>query len=334
MKGWQITEKGVFEFIERDASIIKDGQIKIRITKSAITSTDSALYMGLGEYPIIPVRAATGVVSESVSDSFKKGEKVIISPYLQSAPKDPHRRDENPLVSDVKIMGVNTDGFLRDFIVLPGENVISMPDGIEDEHAVFVEHIALALKTLAVLGIGRNEYVAILGGNSLCNIFAQLVLYYHAIPIVIDTNNELLDICRSSGIYYTINPTDTDCINRVLELTGGKMAEHVVFESRARLPFYSALSLARKRGRAAIMGFNIFADKIDLNITPILKKQLTFTGINNGCNEITSAINILANKILRFDNLISHRIPLADAPAVIKALNVNPLNYRSVLIQH
>jgi L-gulonate 5-dehydrogenase len=230
-------------------------------------------------------------------------------------------------------MGVTIDGFLRDFVVLPKENIIPMPDGIEDTEAVFVEHIALALKVLDVLGIQKNEYVAILGGNSLCNIFAQLVMYYHGIPIIIDNDKELLNICRSNGIYYTVNPTETDCINRVLEITGGKMAEHVVFESRARLPFSSALSLAKKKGRVALMGFNLFADKIDLNITPILKKQLTFTGINNGYNEIASAVNILANKILNLNLLVSHRTTFEGAPEIIKDLAMNPLGYRSIIVE-
>ncbi|MDR1906566.1 MAG: zinc-binding dehydrogenase [Clostridiales bacterium] len=337
MKGWQITSKGVFSPIEREATVLKEGQVKIRITKSALTSTDSALYAGLGEYPIIPVRAAMGVISESISDEFKKGEKVIISPYISKTAKDSrtHGHSENEkdiLYSDIDIMGVTVDGFLRDFVDLPIQNVIPMPESIDDSEAVFVEHIALALKTISILGIEKNQYVAILGANSLCNIFAQLVLYYHGIPIIIDSNTEFLNICRSNGIYYTINPTETDCINRVLEITGGKMAEHVVFESRARLPFYSALSLARKKGRVALMGFNIFTDKLDINITPLLKKQLTCIGINNGYNEIPSAVNILANKILKFDSLVSHRISFDNAPEIIKDMSVNPLNYRSVII--
>jgi threonine dehydrogenase-like Zn-dependent dehydrogenase len=337
MKGWQITSKGEFGLIEKEASVLLDGQVKVRITKAAITSTDGALYSGQGEYPIIPVRAAMGVISESISDEFKKGEKVVISPYINNAkPPQTHShtdQERSALFSDVDIMGVTIDGFLRDFVVLPKENIIPMPDGIEDTEAVFVEHIALALKVFDVLDIQKNEYVAILGGNSLCNIFAQLVMYYHGIPIIIDNDKELLNICRSNGIYYTVNPTETDCLNRVLEITGGKMAEHVVFESRARLPFSSALSLAKKKGRVALMGFNIFADKIDLNITPILNKQLTFTGINNGYNEIASAVNILANKILKLNPLISHRTTFEDAPETIKDLAMNPLGYRSIIVE-
>ncbi|MDR2090880.1 MAG: zinc-binding dehydrogenase [Clostridiales bacterium] len=337
MKGWQITSKGEFGLIEKEASVLLDGQVKVRIAKAAITSTDGALYLGQGEYPIIPVRAATGVISESISDEFKKGEKVVISPYINNAesPRAHSHADQKKdiLFSDIDIMGVTIDGFLRDFVVLPQENVVPIPDGVDDTEAVFVEHIALALKVLDVLGIKNNEYVAILGGNSLCNIFAQLVMYYHGIPIIIDNDKDLLNICRANGIYYTINPTETDCINRVMEITGGKMAEHVVFESRARLPFSSALSLAKKKGCVALMGFNIFADKMDLNITPILRKQLTFTGINNGYNEIASAVNILANKILKLSPLISHKTTFDGAPEIIKDLALNPHSYRSVIIE-
>lgn len=337
MKGWQITSKGVFEFIEREASAVGENEIKVRVTKSALTSTDTALYSGFGDYPIIPVRAATGVISEAPGNEFRKGERVLISPYINCAQqtKDHHNEQEKaPLFSDIDILGVHRDGFLRDFAVLPKNNVIPMPDGIGDEEAIFVEHIALALKTIEVLDIKQNEYAVIHGGNTICDFLAQLILYYHGIPIIVDSNVNLLNICKKNGIYYTINPTETDCMERVFEITGGKMAEYVIFDSRTRVPATSALSLSRKKGKVALMGFYTFADKIDINIAPLLKKQLTFIGINNGYNEIPAAANILANKVLKFNSLISHRLTLDEAPEVIKDMTANPLNYRSVLVNN
>ena len=186
MKAWQITAKEEIALVEKKQEA-EATDVKVRISEVALSSTDVAIFEGKkASYPIIPVRSAIGLVSEAHAMSgLKKGERVVLSPYVLD---DPFYKKKGALVPDVKVMGLDMDGFLCDFISMPPENVYPLPEGIKDNDAIFTEQIALAVKSLGALETERGDYVAILGANTLGIIAAELCIYYQLVPIVIDVD--------------------------------------------------------------------------------------------------------------------------------------------------
>ena len=332
MKAWQIIEPKKMQLAEKTLTA-GPGEVKVRITKAGITSTDIALFGGSSDarYPIVPVRTAAGVISEPSDSTFLKGEKVYMSPYLVKKAASSHY-SELPVDTRIEVMGINKDGFMGDYVIIPAENVISLPEGVTEQEVIFTEYIAIALEALEVLGVTKNEYVVILGANPLGNITAQLAMYYRAIPIVVDTDADKLETVADCGIYYTINPTTDDCINKVLSITGGKMAEHVLIESKTVQPIYSAFSLACQGGNVGIMGYNTFVDKLEINASPILKKQLSMRGINNGCRKIFQAMNILSNNVLTLSKIPIRHVAFADVPEIMSELHTYPWAYQKVIV--
>ncbi|MEG2456847.1 MAG: zinc-binding dehydrogenase, partial [Clostridia bacterium] len=316
MKAWQITATEELQLIER-VQEAEPGDVKVRISKAALSSTDLAIFRGKNPvFPIIPVRSAIGLVSESHELSgLKKGERVVINPYILSEPS--LRNKDKPLVADVKVMGVDCDGLICDFISLPPANVCLLPEGICDEEAIFVEQIAMAIKTFDVLETEKGNYLAILGARTLGNIIAQLALYYQLVPIVIDTDNDNLLLAEKHGIYYTINPAECDLRQRIMEITGGKMTEYTVYEARSDISTNYIPLITQECGRVAIVGYNHFLDKLNLNLGDTLLKQLTMTCIRNGYGEIYTAINLLANKVIDTTDFIDKVIPFIQFSTVV-----------------
>ena len=213
MKAWQITAKEEIALVEKKQEA-EATDVKVRISEVALSSTDVAIFEGKkASYPIIPVRSAIGLVSEAHAMSgLKKGERVVLSPYVLD---DPFYKKKGALVPDVKVMGLDMDGFLCDFISMPPEDVYPLPEGIKDNDAIFTEQIALAVKSLGALETERGDYVAILGANTLGIIAAELCIYYQLVPIVIDVDETKLSLAENHGIYYTINPSKADVRQRV-----------------------------------------------------------------------------------------------------------------------
>ena len=89
------------------------------------------------------------------------------------------------------IYGLNRDGFLRDFAVLPPKNLRLLPENVQIGDAIFVEYIATAIRLLDKIDIQKGDHVAIMGGDILGNIIAQLVIYYQAIPILITATKRI-----------------------------------------------------------------------------------------------------------------------------------------------
>ena len=226
MKAWQIVSKGEFRLVEKDGTV-DSGEVKVKVNKAALACTDLELYKGQGNamFPIVPVMSAVGQISEgSELAGLQKGERVVLYPYEMDP--DTTYNKKRVLAPDVKIMGLDTDGFLCDFVTVPHEKAYILPEGVSDSAALFTEYIALGIKVIEALHVEKGQYITILGANTIGNIIAQLALYYQIVPVLIDTDQSKLDLAQSYGVYYTVNPTSANVGDRIKEITGGEMAEY------------------------------------------------------------------------------------------------------------
>jgi len=310
MKEWQIIAKEKMEIRERPGEQPKENEIKVKVTKAAITSTDIALYLEKTEkpFPIVPSRIAAGLISEApVESGYKKGQRVLLSPYLIG------KNQQNTTLMPTRVMGLDTNGFLADFVILPESNVYALPDGVSDEDALFAEYVAMGTKTLSALNADKQEYVAIFGANALSNIIAQLAIYYKAIPIIIDKDEVKLKVAENSGIYYTINSEKENIKNKVKEITGGKYADSTVFACRATQDPPLAFEITAYGGRVGIIGYNRYVNKLAADLRPILLKKLSVFGINSGVGVMDTALNLLTNKAVKVSHLINKTVEFEDA---------------------
>lgn len=331
MKSWKIVSPGKMELTDTSTER-KEGFVKVKVTRIALSSTDVALYEGAYPLPIVPCSSAVGLISEADEDSgFKMGEKVLLSPYISCGICEACE-DNKPLqCKNIKMYGLDTDGFLSDYVIVPARNVFSLPENVKDDDALFAKHIAMALRTIQKLNIEKGEYVTIAGADVLSLIIAQLAIYYQAIPIVVDCDEEKLRIAQNLGIDYTICSHKESPSDKILMITGGKMSENVVYESRSTEPARRIFSLAMNNGRVAIAGYNELIP-MNADMQDILKKQLTVYGISDGAGEIASSLNMLATHSVNVSPFISKRISFMEAPEMFAELSQDKYKYLKVIV--
>lgn len=289
--------------------------VKVKISQIMPTYYDLGLFKGAVKvtYPHSVGSVAIGVVSDDrLEYGLKRGTKVIINPYETDI------NDRLDLPSRVKTKGMELEGLFSDFVYLPLDKITPFPDEVHENEAIFAEKIAVAMHTINSFRVEKGDYIVIIGGNALCNIIAQLSMYFQLIPIVVDNNENNLKKMEDNGIYYTINSTKEIPFDKVMELTGGRMAEHTVLETTSGAPSNFLFTLAREGGDCVIVCENKFAKKMDADLELIARKQLRVKGVSNGAQEIDSAINILAQKILNFEALIDKSFALEKLETAFK----------------
>lgn len=317
MKLYKANGEGKF-LIEETVSALQDDIIKVKITKVVPTRSDLDIFWGKSDivYPLVPCHIAVGVVSEDKEEfGLKRGTRVILNPY------DIIHNDKDNSMPDVSTYGVDKDGFLSDFVCLPIDNIIPFPDDVKEEEAIFAEYISISLSAINNFKINKGDYIAIIGGSPLCNIIAQLALYFQAIPIVIDHSAARLAKAKECGVYYTINSSKEMPRERVLEITGGRMAEHTILESEQGVIPHFLFSLARNGGDCTILSVHNYPNTMETDINLINQKQLTVKGISNGASEFNSAIYILAQKVLKLSALIERTSPRENIEDLFKELS-------------
>jgi threonine dehydrogenase-like Zn-dependent dehydrogenase len=256
-----------------------------------VTESDVAVYSGAIKVtaPFIPGRFAIGQITEAGEDSFvKKGERV----YLAGITEDECAPD------GLRVAGETVNGFYRDFVVAGVDDVYPLPPSVTDEAAFLIDAIALAEHVIDEMHIGVGQHVLVLGGGLYGNILCQILIYHRAVPIFADNNPERLSRAKKSGIYYTF-PNDDTLKNNVLSVTGGKLADAAVYLAFANRCEPSVLFPLVKRD--AYVAFCALTGKsLPVNLEYAMKNNVTIKGITESREYVSTAINLLANKVVSF----------------------------------
>ena len=321
MNVWKLTAAGNLVMAEEDL-VPEEGKRRVRVTKVFVTHEDALLCRGKRKirYPLIPGRFATGVISDEGSALFPKGTRVLLHSYLPALDTGTQKRSFTE--DDFRILGKTCDGFLRDFVYAGEDEMTLLPDSVNDEKALLLYHIALAQATVDALDVKRGEHIAVIGGDMLGFFVARLLIYRQAAPILIDSRRDRLDFARMRGVYYT-SPTDGSLMGLVGTVTGGRLADGVVFVTDSGETDVSlAVAVCAQDKHLVFCGTG--EDAFPLDIASVIKKRLSVHGVSDGTENLETAINLVANKSVdlssfrfltfRPDKMVSLLSELAEHP--------------------
>lgn len=300
MKVWQLAYPHNLQHVTAPDLKLTQDKVKVKVTKALLSESDVSVYSGAIKVraPFIPGRFAIGQVTEAEEDSFiKKGERV----YLAGITEDECAPD------GLRIAGETVDGFYRDFVLAGVDDVYPLPASVSDEAAFLIDAIALAEHIVDEMHIDVGQHVLVLGGGIYGNILCQILIYHRAVPILADNNAERLSRAKKSGIYYAF-PNDDTLREKVLEITGGKLADGAVYLAFANRCEPSILFPLVKRD--AYVSFCALTGKsLHVNLEYAMKNNVTIKGITESREFVSTAINLLANKAVNFSEfpIRSHR---------------------------
>lgn len=337
MKAWILDKPQSMSLQEINESETLENSAKVKITLLSLSFFDAKIYNGelAVTYPIIPGRHAVGIISEiQEGNLLQRGQRVFIDSNLPCNNCYACKTDRTWKCEKMKVMGLTTEGLLRDFVSVPASNLYQIPPQMTDTEAQFIEHTSIAVKTFNELKPAEGEHIVIIGASVMGIIMAQLALYYQAVPILLDHRQERLDIATNLGIYYTVNTSSLDASERIKQITGGRNCECSIYLASSYENIQTAFDYAAAGGRVAIVGSNKYGKEfMNGNISGVLSKQLSVTGITNGLKQIPAAINVLAKKAVDVTAFATKEIKFEEAELGFKELLNNPSKYHKILIK-
>lgn len=309
MKVWQLAYPHNIQHVTAPDLKLTSDKVKVKVTKALLTESDVGVYSGAIKVraPFIPGRFAIGQVTEANEDSFiKKGERV----YLAGVTEDECAPD------GLRVAGETVDGFYRDFVLAGIDDVYTLPSSVSDEAAFLIDAIALAEHIVDELHVDVGQHVLVLGGGLYGNILCQILIYHRAVPILADNNAERLARARKCGIYYTL-PNDDTLKGKVLEITGGKLADAAVYLAFANRCEPSILFPLVKRD-AYVAFCSLTGKSLPVNLEYALKNNVTIKGITESREFVSTAINLLANKAVNFSEFPMRNYREEELPTLLE----------------
>lgn len=136
------------------------------------------------------------------------------------------------------------------------DQVVKLPPGLRDLDAP-LEPFGCAMNIFRRSGISAGQHVAVIGIGFLGAILVRLASNGGARVIAISRREESLDLARRMGAAETVPMHDHhQIVDRVRELTSGKLCDRVIEAVGKQWPLDLAAELAREGGRLVIAGYH------------------------------------------------------------------------------
>lgn len=305
MISWQITEQNQIQKVNVQENLESVSDVKVKITKCFVTRQDVLTYAGKSDvYPVTPCKIAVGQISETVGDStfFNEGDKVYLSPERACGECANCLAGKSDECLDFRFAAANFSGYLKEFAVVPKNDVHVLPPSVSEYSALFIYHIALALNVIDKLKLEKGEHVAIFGGTVLTNVIAQLVSYYQSVPVLVSASDEFLSTAVNCGVYYALK-ADKNVEKEILDITGGRKCSKIIYVTESDISPDFIVKAAANRATVCFTGTTggLDSSKNKIGVDSLLTKQLTLKFVKSGYGNYETAINLITQKALNLN---------------------------------
>lgn len=314
MKAWHlVAPKELKEFNYNDLPP-KPGEAKIKMFNVLMHSFDSLVYSGgtSAAFPLIPGRFGVGkvvAVDEKNRFGIRKGQQVFIDPVF---PDKNFSGDSTPLMGleSMKYAGQTRDGFAVPMVNARLENLYPLPASVRTESALYTYLIALAKSALEQIKDVRGKYIAVIGANALGILICQLLLYYQAVPVLIDNRTSRLEFAKQCGVTYAfLNDEGLD--SHINSITGAAFMDGTIYASTGSTTVNSAVFRVTAPEKTVVFcGYAPQSLQVDLKLA--LTKELRLVGVSQASENISTAINLLANKAVDVSSFPQRTYALND----------------------
>lgn len=311
----------------------KENEVLIKVRAVGICGSDIGAFRGtnpLVSYPRIIGHEIGGEVVEAPENDrgIKAGDRVVLEPYVYCGSCYPCSIDRTNCCEGLTVLGVHIHGGMSEQFSHPIELVHKVPDNIPWEQVPMAEPLTIALHGIHRAGLKEGEHIAITGSGPIGLLAAECALVYGAIPIVIDPVDERLKLARDLGVKHTINPVKEDAVERIKEITNGRMAEAAMEASGAAAAVRSTIDYVSYAGRIALTGWP--KNEVPLPTFLITKKELDVRGARNSAWEFPEAMKLISEGKVNVAPLISKTVSLDDIPQAVRDLSDHPEKYLKI----
>jgi 2-desacetyl-2-hydroxyethyl bacteriochlorophyllide A dehydrogenase len=297
----------------------------VRVEATGVCGSDLHIYHGrvqiepgftIGhEYVGIVEAVGDGVTSVAVGDRVLGCFQVACGTCWFCRHGNFHKCDGSRTFGHGATLG-GLQGTQADLALVPHANLTlrRVPEGLSSDVALFAGDVAgTGYHATVAAGIRAGDTAVVLGLGpvGLCAVQAALVAGAARV-VAIDTVEQRLEMARSFGA-HAVHLTEQDPRAEVKALTEGRgvdIAVEAVGDPRA---LELAIRLTRKCGTLSIVG--VYAERVEVHMGLAWIKALkVVTGHANVIAHLDPVLELLASGRLDPAPLVTHHMPLADAP--------------------
>jgi 2-desacetyl-2-hydroxyethyl bacteriochlorophyllide A dehydrogenase len=293
------------------------GEILLKVHSSALCGSENMVFLMEAEFPNIPGHEMSGeVVDPCGSDIFQKGDRVVVQ-IMNGCGECFYCSNGTPqFCESLQYMG----GSHAQYVAMPEQCCIKMPDDISYDDAALLggDTIGVPYRATQQLDLHPGTTVFISGAGPIGIGMIALLKFYGSNVAVSEFREYRREFAlKNAGADVVLDPAGQDVPSEMKELTGGIGPDIIIECSGNPKAQIQALELVRCQGTVLFAGENYSG----LNIIPsihIIHKEIQLLGAFYFTASDFHEIVGLYRRGLKVDHLVSHRVPMNDAPEVFR----------------
>jgi len=315
---------------------ISSDEVLVKIKAALTCGTDRKIYLR-GYHLIRPPfvfghEFAGEIVKVGVNvKNFKAGMRVVA---VNSAPCNRCFYCKIGRQSLCENITLRVDGAFAEYVKIPRaiveQNLLEIPFNLSYKEAALTEPLACVVHGIEESNIKIGDLVAINGTGPIGLMYVRLAKLKGARVIATDLSEDRLKLARKMGADEIINASRVNQVEAVRELSENKRGVDVAIEA-VGLPevWEKTIGMVRKGGTVNLFGGPPSETKITIDTKLLHYSELTLKGVFHHTPQyVKRALNIILQKVLDVNSLITDELPLDQFPKVLEMM----VNHQGVKI--
>ncbi len=320
--------RGIDEFhLENvEEPTLDDNEVLVAVKAVGICGSDiPRIYRtGTYSYPLIPGHEFSGVVEKLGAgvDETWRGQRVAVFPLIPCKSCIPCQTKRYEMCRHYSYLGSRRNGGFAEYVAVPADNLIKLPDGVTFEEAAMFEPMSVAVHSMRRIKPKESDTVAVCGLGTIGLLLVMFLLETGVQNLLVIGNKEFQKkTVQKMGLLEAsyCDSRELDVSQWIMQKTKGNGVD-VFFECVGKNEtFTQAVNLTAPAGKIMLVGNPYSAMNLEKSVYwKILRNQLTVTGTWNSTfthednDDWHYVLERLEQKQIAPVELISHRFSLDE----------------------
>jgi threonine dehydrogenase-like Zn-dependent dehydrogenase len=319
------------------------GEVLLRVRYVGLCGTDLSTFRGknaLVQFPRIPGHEISATIERAgaeVPADLRPGTNVTLLPYKSCGNCPPCREGRFNTCRANQTLGVQRDGAMAEWIVVPWEKVRTSAK-LSLRELCLVEPLTVGAHAVARGRVTAKDMVLVIGCGTVGLGAIAAAAHRGATVIALDMDEGKLAVAKRAGAAHTIrgqqheDAAGSSVREQLLALTSGDGPGVVIEAVGTPETFRLAVEVAAFAGRVVYIGFA--KEPVSYETRWFVLKELDILGSRNATPEdFETVIAMLERREFPVDETIGSVVPLEKAGEALRAWSENPFSFRKIQVE-
>lgn len=284
MKAIQIVAPFDMRVVDVEKPKIGVGEVLVKIKYVGFCGSDLNTFRGLNpmvKLPVIPGHEVGAVIEEvgvGVPETLVKGMNVTLNPYTNCGQCSSCRSGRVNACKYNETLGVQRNGVMAEYAVLPWEKIIPTGD-IQPRESALIEPLSVGFHAVSRGCVTDNEFVVVIGCGMVGVGAVARAVMRGAKVIAVDIDVQKLELARKIGAQFVINSQTENVPERVSQITAGFGADVVIEAVGSPATYVQAIDVVSFTGRVVCIGYA--KSEVAFQTKFFVQKELDIRGSRN-----------------------------------------------------